>query len=1401
MKHTYLLALLIPFPVAFAAPKFEFSEGDRVAFIGDAFIEREQHHGWIEIAATTQFPDRNVTFRNLGWSADTPSGESRNGLSHSQAGHEPADEGWLQLRNQLTTYKPNVIILGYGMAASLPGGSTPETFRQNLERLLDTAAPARFLIVGAPPRFPLPTDSPAAIKAHTGSLASINAILSETASKRDIPFVSLDEIERSPAFTQNGIHLTSDGYKAAARAIEKSLGWKTVAWDRGGPAASLRAHIIKKNDWFFHRSRPTNMAYIFGFRKGEQGRNAGEIPAFDALVEKQDAIIAKMRDLSTAIPLEPVRTESEFAANTPQPHPVFTVADGYQVTLWAENPLLHKPTQMNFDPQGRLWVASTETYPQIEVGQTPDDKIIVLQDTTGDGKADKSTVFADGMLIPTGLLPGDGGVYVGQSTDLLHFKDTNGDGKADVKTRVLSGFGTEDTHHNLHTLRRGPDGRIWMNQSIYTRTDTETPHGIVRLKSGGIFRFDPRDSKLETVFYGWCNAWGHQFDKYGQSFVTDGAGDQGINWGVPGAMYITYAKASKVLGSVSPGTYPKFSGLEIVESAHFPEDWQGNMITCDFRAHRVVRFSISDQESGYVTQQLDDLLRTDDVNFRPIDVKIGPDGALYIADWANPIINHGEVDFRDPRRDREHGRIWKVARKGAPLLPVRDFTKLPEKDLLAALASDNRNDREQATSVLFESDSKTLHAALEAWASTAGNGREILAALQLSQARDIPNTTLLAKALASDEGEIRAAAVRVLSHWLPSVDEQEAVSVLKKSVNDPFPRVRIESIRALAKIPGTQAMTTALDALAHPTDRFIDYALWLNVQEQGKKWLDALMEGKINPAEHGKALDFILKNLPQADTSEAIAKLNPSPLPKDGSGPGLNFALKTGNDAIISNVYRQVTSDGFDTPTTALALDGLAEAISQRQVKFTDDPAKLLPYFKKDPAIRIAAIRLSGVLKSEAALPELLAIVSGESNPEQVLVFAVIDALSHYQFQDAGNSLIALAGEAADPEVRKKAAVALTRNHREASLPHIAAIISSLDDAEASRQFWQQVLSATDISTQLTTYFTANPPTPQTSALALQAIPDVPDYDPLLKLLRATAGDSMAKTHTPEAIAKMAAAANSKGDPHRGEIIYRRPALACTACHAIGGAGGKVGPDMSSIGASAPLDYLIESVVDPGAKIKEGYHSVTIETRDGKTIMGQLIGSGDNSAAVRTASGEEILIPENMIAKKTDAGSIMPGNLINSLNEQETNDLFKFLSQLGKPGDFSASDSKAPKIYAVLAHTADNQEAASKGEASLPWIPMIATVNGRLLDADVKSMLQPGGEILVATRLQLAESTEVSITFPEDLKFTDLWINGTSTRGGKANLPAGIHHIVIRTPFPESPIRLQSNAGTFLPAW
>src|SRR6185295_2207512 len=260
------------------------------------------------------------------------------------------------------------------------------------------------------------------------------------------------------------------------------------------------------------------------------------------------------------------------------------------------------------------------------------------------------------------------------------------------------------------------DGQLYMNQSIYIHSHIETPHGVVRLRSGGILNLRPDTMKCDIFLKGLINGWGHHYDLYGQSFATDGAGGappNGIFYVVPGGMYATYENARRILGSISPGSYPKFCGLEVIYSQHFPAEWQGNMITCDFRANRVVRFAVEAQKSAYVTRQMPDLLRTTNVTFRPIDVKMGPDGALYIADWSNPIIQHGEVDFRDPRRDREHGRIWRVGYKGGKDVKAPELVKATNKELLEQLLSPNGWNEKQAERVLIERFQSSEEQALE----------------------------------------------------------------------------------------------------------------------------------------------------------------------------------------------------------------------------------------------------------------------------------------------------------------------------------------------------------------------------------------------------------------------------------------------------------------------------------------------------------------------------------------------------------------------------------------------------------------------------------------------------------------------------------------------------------------
>jgi len=788
-----LLATLCSCARAATNPSFDLSDGDRVLFIGDTFFEREADYGHIETRLTAAFPDRQITFRNLAWAADTPMGRSRASFDWSKP-----EEEWLnRVKEQVALVKPAVAFLSYGMTASFDGEAGISKFTADMNKLMDAVAevsgsPAgvprkvRFVLLG-PIRHEEGQGTDAAVSRHNASLKRYNDALKNVAASRGAFFVELFGHRVNPAdknakasaghanLTQDGIHLTESGYRIVARDIVMAL----TGGDIGNAKREepLRAAIRKKNELFFHRWRPANWTYLFGFRKQEQGQNAVEIPKFDPLIEEWEKRIAKLRDLKhqdpatlkevselTTLNVQHSTFNVQRSTAALQPLPTFDVADGFEVDLWAEDPQLHKPIEVNWDAQGRLWVASSEVYPQIKPGQPATDSVIVLEDRNGDGKADKAAVFAEGLLIPTGVLPdSNGGCYVAASHQLLYFKDTNGDGKADEKRIVLSSFGTEDTHHNLHTLRWGYDGHIYMNQSIYTHTHIETPHGVVRLNSAGIWRFDPYTCQLEVFTRGGCNPWGHHWDDYGNSFFTDGAGFQGISYCVPGAMYFTYAGARRELQSISPGNYPKFCSLEVVRSPQFPDDWQGDFITCDFRAHRVVHFKYSEAGAGFQTKEMPDLLRSTNVTFRPIDVKFGPDGALYVADWSNPIIQHGEVDFRDPRRDKEHGRVWRVTAKGRPAVKNPDLAKLSVEQLLDRTLSKNGWEQEQARRLLRLRGADSVFDRLTRWLSRQSDPRAALEAIWLHDAFGQPDDRLIGQLAVSKDERFRAAAARQLS--------------------------------------------------------------------------------------------------------------------------------------------------------------------------------------------------------------------------------------------------------------------------------------------------------------------------------------------------------------------------------------------------------------------------------------------------------------------------------------------------------------------------------------------------------------------------------------------------------------------------------------------------------------
>ncbi len=1477
-----LLTLLTSTSLGARQP-FPIEEGDRVLFLGDTLLEREGTFGFLELRMHEQFPKTRFSVRNLAYSADTPIGRSRSVF-------DGPEKGWERLKEQIAMVKPTVVFLGYGMSSSLDFVGSPTDrmaeakmtveakaarFASEMKllmeaiRAVDPATKVRFVLVNpirhedlraALPSTPDPLG-------HNQALEQIGAVLTKLGKEHGAAQVALFETNAAAAYglpqmTDNGIHLTSAGYRLFADHVASELGWSK----RGSGNDALRRMIQRKSELFFHRWRPQNETYLFGFRKHEQGQNAREIPMFDPLIEKAEDEIFQVKSGGQAAPAA-TNSAPPAPITALGPAPRFDVQEGYEITLWAENPLLEKPVQMNWDTKGRLWVASSGVYPQIEPGAPATDRILVIEDSDQDGRGDKSTVFADGLLIPTGVTPdtvartggpGDSG-YVGQSTELLRLVDTDGDGKSDQREIVLSGFGTEDTHHLIHTLRWGPDGRLYFNQSIYIHSHIETPWGVVRQNSGGVLAWDPRSKHLEVMFNGFCNPWGHAFDEWGQSFITDGAGFQGISWGVRGAGYFTYEGGKRLLQSISPGTYPKFCGLEIIRSPHFPADWQGSMVTADFRAHKIVRFGVTDQgaaqkdaavlKSGYVTTELPDIVRTSDVSFRPIDVKLGPDGALYVADWSNPVINHGEVDFRDPRRDKTRGRIWRIARKGGEVLKPEGLSGLQVGKLAEKLVSKSAWEQDSARRLLAQREASDIEPELRKWSLTDltdEQRRELTWVRPAEGLRDPQDGRyLLAR---STDPDARAWAARSIGkQFVEHVERLSQANLRYRTArNDPaaklpiqptpfiltfdaaeallkdaHPRVRLETMRALSQIPveSSGLATEVIDkvlrtAIAAPAeDPFYDHAAWLSVNDLAKPWAESVLSGtwKIDSPERERQLEFALSAIPAEIAGAVVGKLVAgNGISADTAPMMLVNIAKAGRPAELDLIVQKLATGGFPKPDIALqALRTLVEAARLRGVRPTGDLAGFLEKYaqkiSESPTQQIALVQLAAQWKVAAAIPTLASVVR-DTGSVPALRMASIEALRDIGGSEAEAALLTILDDPAF-DVKRNAALGLAAINANGGTTHALRIVRAAPDDAAALETWRllfQLKGTADRASTLLTEDKTSPPLPKMSAAAgLRAAREIGKKgERVAATLALLAGVDPATAKVMENYQSVAALVKRDGDPSRGEEIYRRAQLGCVTCHAIGGAGGKVGPELTSMGASAPLDYIIESIVDPAAKVKEGYHAVLLTLKDGAVATGVQSRESDNEIFIRDVLGQETAVPKAKVVAREMVGSLMPASLIDSLQSREKLDLYAFLAQLGKPGVYDASKGAVARYWALTTELPDASGAGLLSGA----VPAYTLVDGRLtrdLAKNALELLPSAGTTAFATaRFNVASGAKTRVDLTGVSK---AWLNGqplavASEPGFSADLKAGDHLLTVelnKTQLPEV-LRAESADVRFL---
>ena len=502
-----------------------------------------------------------------------------------------------------------------------------------------------------------------------------------------------------------------------------------------------------------------------------------------------------------------------------------------ELMLFASEPDIMKPIAFAWDNRGRLWVAETSDYPHgvMEDQQQGHDKIIICEDTDGDGKADKAVRFAEGLTMVQGVEPltddaGNTSILVCDFDRLIKLTDSDGDGKADQTEVLMSGFGVGDTHQLVNSICHGPDGTLWMSQGLHAITRVETPRGIVSLPKSGLMRYDLKNQRLQSFFqYGKAghNCWGVAFDDYFQPFHKSGDRVAGY-YSLPGLGAIE--TPDEYAGTHSLFDSPlKSNSVEIIGTKGMPAELQGAALIGGYYGNTLDLHRFVDDGAGFKTERISSPIVSSSKAFRPVDVSVGPDGALYACDWFNAVIGHYQASYADPRRDRSHGRIWRITAKGLPAVKQPDLNAMTEGELFAQLGSPERWTRYHARRLLFYRPTDKVVAAADAFLAKDRPEAQFLEAMSVLQSHGAVRPVLLDRLQSSDDFRIRAYAARVVGEWSSQLPDPQ--SRLAKAIADAQPRVRLEAVVALSHVGGQASLRTALAAADQPTDKFLDYAL------------------------------------------------------------------------------------------------------------------------------------------------------------------------------------------------------------------------------------------------------------------------------------------------------------------------------------------------------------------------------------------------------------------------------------------------------------------------------------------------------------------------------------------------------------------------------------------------
>ena len=886
------------------------SAGERVVFIGNGFAERDTYYGRLETELHLRFPTQGLLVRNMGRSGDTPAfrphparasqwafpgGEKFHPeyAQHNGKGFFSTPDQWL------FHLKADTVVAFFGYNESFDGPGRVANYEAEVEAFVVHTLSKAYNGVAAPR---LVLVSPIAFedlskqrdlpngKQENANLELYAAAMERVAKKHGLTYIDLFKPtlaaygQAKTPYTINGFAPTDAGYRAIAQLLADGLYGRTERTSRADEA--LVNEAVKAKDFFWN----SDYAIINGVHTHGQRYNPFGPQNYPAEVAKSRQLTALRDELihglaqgkrtnltvddSQTLPLPPV--PSNFKPDMKNGNPTeflsgeaaiakMKVAPGYKVELFASEekfPDLKKPVQMSFDGKGRLWVATTPTYPHYRPGDAlPNDKLIILEDTDGDGKADKQSVFADHLHIPIGFELAPEGVYVSQEPNLALLIDDDKDGKADRKELILHGFDSHDSHHAISAYCADASGAFYLLEGRFLHSQVETPYGPRRCNDGGAWRFDPKSFRLERLQVDISNPWGFSFDTWEQPFISDAS--PGENWwALPLSSKMPYGIEQPKVEQFVPKRSRPSSGAEFVSSRHFPDVNQGDFMACNTIGFLGISFGAKrDDGAGFVGKANGDLLSSSDGNFRPVDLEFAPDGSLYFIDWHNPLIGHMQHNARDPNRDHVHGRIYRVTYPGRPLVKPAKVDGASVAELLENLKEPEYRTRYRTRRELRSHPAAEVLPAVKAWVAKldpqdSAYEHHLCEALWATWAQNQPDDELIQRLLQAKQFEARAAAADVVRHAFRQLPNH--VALLTQAVRDEHPRVRLTAVVAATWLDNADGAKIALEAFRKPVDRWVGPVLHYALTYTLKDDVAALQAGgQLNLADNPAAAEYL----------------------------------------------------------------------------------------------------------------------------------------------------------------------------------------------------------------------------------------------------------------------------------------------------------------------------------------------------------------------------------------------------------------------------------------------------------------------------------------------------------------------------------------------------------------